>query len=486
MVTSTNFNTMYRSLLVLGSHRWTVMAGSETSFNSYTFTYNWKVNDLKTRLHNPIKLSSPTFSSPSGVKPATKWMLTIFNGDRMQAPPILVGQQYLSAELTRLACCAKATPLLGATSSAGGVLQIGSAAPVQQLGFGIGGLRLGPPPTLSNTPELQKQKDDDDEDVWVEANLTPSILTRSMAGVEVCTRTFQEPTKLRLYKPKPAGILPLQDTGGTNVITFNRFLRMSKINGSKSVSFSCQIKVWSLDKPIHVANELLPSPDTTNADKLSDFSLSRFMEEARQNSLFTDVTLVADGKEFKAHKVVLASQSQFYKTRFSSRWTDPRTIGYTGDRVEMTDVPAVIMEAILSYMYTGKVANVGKIAYQLLPVAEEYGLVGLREMCEEALIKSLTSNTVISMLIHAAAHNAPDLKKACMEFIVSNTASVRQSEWWGKLKETQAYRDLWMELLENIAEKHSTANTTGMSIHPNQTQTFGVVPKKINPPLFQF
>ena len=36
------------------------------------------------------------------------------------------------------------------------------------------------------------------------------------------------------------------------------------------------------------------------------------MEEARQNDLFTDVTLVADGKEFKAHKVVLASQSQFF------------------------------------------------------------------------------------------------------------------------------------------------------------------------------
>ena len=80
-------------------------------------------------------------------------------------------------------------------------------------------------------------------------------------------------------------------------------------------------------------------------------------------------------------------------------------------------------------------------------------------MCEKALIKTLTGSTAISMLIHAAAHNAPDLKKACMEFIVSNTAAVRQSEGWGKLKETQAYRDLWMELLENIAEKHSTVNT---------------------------
>ena len=458
------------------------MAGSETSFNSYTFTYNWKINDLETRLHNPTKLTSATFSSPSGSKPATKWMLTIFNGDRTQTSPLSAAQQYLSAELIRLACHPKASPLVSTSNSVG--IQLGFAAPVQKLEFGIGGLKLGSSPTFPFS--VQK---DDEEDVWVEANLTPSVQPGSLTGIvshktSVCTRTFQGPTKLHLHKAqKTSSLLP--DAGGTNVITFNQFLKMAKIHGSRSVTLSCQIKVWSLDKAVHVTNELQPSPNATNADKTSDFSLSKCMEEARQNSLFTDVTLVADGKEFKAHKVVLASQSQFFKTHFSSRWTDPRTLGYTGDRVEMTDVPAVIMEAILSYVYTGKVTDIGKCAYQLLPVAEEYGLVGLRKMCEQALIKLLMSNTVINMLIHAAAHNAPDLKKACMEFIVSNTVSVRQSEWWGKLKETQAYRDLWMELLENIAEKHSMTHTVNMPVpqHPNQTQP---LLEFANPPKFNF
>ena len=77
------------------------------------------------------------------------------------------------------------------------------------------------------------------------------------------------------------------------------------------------------------------------------------MEEAHQNDLFTDVTLIADGKEFKAHKVILASQSQFFKTCFSNRWAGPGMLSLiAGDRVEMTDVPAVIMEAILSYICT--------------------------------------------------------------------------------------------------------------------------------------
>ena len=71
------------------------MAGSETSFNSYTFTFEWRISDLETRLLNSNKFNSPTFSSPSGAKPATTWMLTIFNGDQcaQTPPPPPVGEQ---------------------------------------------------------------------------------------------------------------------------------------------------------------------------------------------------------------------------------------------------------------------------------------------------------------------------------------------------------------------------------------------------------
>ena len=57
------------------------MASGETSFNSYTFTYEWTVNNLEARLHNPSDVESPVFSSPKGAQPATKWKLAILSGD---------------------------------------------------------------------------------------------------------------------------------------------------------------------------------------------------------------------------------------------------------------------------------------------------------------------------------------------------------------------------------------------------------------------
>ena len=135
------------------------MAGSETSFNSYTFTYNWKINGLETRLHNPTKLNSPTFSSPSGARPATKWMLTVLNGECGTQISGLLGnsQQSLSVNLTHLACSPEPTPnvagggpipgiglqLAGRQVNSGG-LQVNSTTGGLQLGQVIGNSGLQP------------------------------------------------------------------------------------------------------------------------------------------------------------------------------------------------------------------------------------------------------------------------------------------------------------------------------------------------------
>ena len=417
------------------------MAGSETSFDSYTFAYKWKINDLAARIYNASGLSSPTFCSPSGATPATKWMLCLnmpncdLNPPRGYRQPLPTdhgerSERYksLNLELKRLPSSPETTPGHSKTKHAPGPLR-----PPQSRGLAQGASVISGHSAL----QLQQLREADVRSVWVEASLTPFISTGDT--MSKCTCISQGPLCCHGNMLRRCN----------SVICFQHFLTESKIRGSHSVTLECEIKVWLLDKPVHINKEPL------SLSSKSDFNLVKSMEEARQNDLFTDVTLVADGKEFKAHKVVLASQSQFFKTRFASRWS-----GSAGDKVEMTDISASIMEAILSYMYTGTVTDIDKIAYQLLPVAEEYALVSLRGICEETLAKSLTISSAIDVLIHADAHNIVDLKKACMDFILSNIAPVKQSEGWSKLKKDAMHRDLWVELLESITEKHFAASTT--------------------------
>ena len=157
------------------------------------------------------------------------------------------------------------------------------------------------------------------------------------------------------------------------------------------------------------------------------------------------------------------AQSNFFKTRFSSRWQDQRSSG----RVELTDVPGTVMEVMLSYMYTGEVAAIEEVATSVLPLAEEYGLEGLKKMCEQSLAKSLTSDNAVDLLITANAHNALDLKKVCMDYISSNVVSVRKSEGWRKLKEDKMCRDLWVEVLEVVAESHNHDGASVLASAPS-------------------
>ena len=207
----------------------------------------------------------------------------------------------------------------------------------------------------------------------------------------------------------------------------------------------CDITVTHLENPVHATR----SAAEAEID-LSSFDLSMVMEDARQRDRYTDVTIVTKEKEFKAHKVVLACQSAFFETCLEERWKKEGD----SNQIEMLDVPVDIMDAILTYMYTGKVKDIDQTAYDLLPKANQYQLEGLKIKCEEALIKALTSQTVVDILLMADMHNAQELRKSCMLFIAKNIIDVMKSSAWTEEKLKNTNRDLLMEVLEHIVKLH--------------------------------
>ena len=391
---------------------------SETSFNSHTCSYQWTVKHLKTRLCHPGQLKSSEFSSPDGANPATKWRLVLFK-ERGKSRLRSFGssantndfEEYVSVKLERV--------------------------------------RVRVPG--SNTETNGTQSNPDRIDVWVEARLkTP---TRRLLS-EIFASQSKGPVQVSLVCYR---------TG--DAVTFNHCILTSSLCDTKHVTFECDIKVWALDNPVHT--NVLPLPPQPSV-QVPEFNLGKIMDENRRKNFFTDVTLVtADKKEFRAHKAILAAQSNFFKTRFSSRWQDQRSSG----KVELADVPGNVMEVMLSYMYTGEVAAIEEVAISVLPFAEEYGLEGLRKMCEQSLAESLTSDNVVDLLITANAHNALDLKKVCMDYISSNVVSVRKSEGWRKLKEDKMCRDLWVEVLEEVAESHNHDGATTSSTNHSSDWT---------------
>ena len=366
----------------------------ETYFEGYKLQYQWKVHNIGARWYNPQGLTSPLLSSKSGQKPATEWKLSL----GMVHPEISKDEENTYAHLRR-------TPSK-LTVSARVTLEYLDGKDLQRL-----------PHWVHTYAEIHVKAYRNEKD---EGKMIGSV----------------HQTATKIYKH--CDYIHLSDFFSLN---------SQSLQSSECVIIDCEITVWQLGHPKH--KEPISLKPT-----LPEFNLSKVMDEARHNNLFTDVTLVvADGKEFKAHKAVLASQSPFFKTRFEDRWSGQKN---SDSRVEMTDVPEVVMDTVLTYLYTGKATNIRKIAFQVLPTAEEYGIEGLQKMCEKVLAETVMDKNVVNILIHAETYNAQDLRKACKNYIISNTQTVHKSEGWSKLKskETDIYCKLRMELVEAIAEIH--------------------------------
>ena len=367
-----------------------------TEFSSYSFTYEWKISNVNSRLNKPQPLQCPeTIKSPPGKLPATEWRLEalgekVYNGSGVNQPPnswtvkvILINPAQVWARVL-FQTKARHCTMVGLYDSS------------------------------------------DMSDKYSEITL-------------IVSPQCSAPRTVKTYHCGPhfTGFIPFTNYGGDarDSITNNYLYYQDLI-------LSCDITVTELESPVHATR-------TTVAEtlKVPSFDLSMVMDDARQRDRYTDVIVVTKEKEFKAHKVVLACQSPFFETCLEERWKKQGD----SNRIEMLDVSTDTMDAILTYMYTGKVKDIDKAAFTLLSKANEYQLEGLKMKCEETLSKTLTAQTVIDVLLLANTHNANNLKQLCLAFITANVSDVKKSSPWKELK-AEGNKDLWMEVLEHIVE----------------------------------
>ncbi|XP_065204316.1 speckle-type POZ protein-like [Planococcus citri] len=139
------------------------------------------------------------------------------------------------------------------------------------------------------------------------------------------------------------------------------------------------------------------------------------LEKCYIDDHFKDVTISVKGKEYRAHKIILATRCSVFERMLRVDMSESKN-----NRVDITDMEQDVFEEVLYYIYTGKVKNLNELAFELLPVADRYDLKELRIMCEEALLEQLSAKNAVKILILADMHRAEELKAHTLRFIKQN------------------------------------------------------------------
>ena len=108
--------------------------------------------------------------------------------------------------------------------------------------------------------------------------------------------------------------------------------------------------------------------------------------------LYTDLTLVADGRHVRCHRVVLASASPYFHSRLYNGKKESST-----DRIFIQDVPRDILSDVLDFVYSGECSLNVDNAEDLLRAAVIFQMVALRDMCDFFLKDCVDSKNALRL-----------------------------------------------------------------------------------------
>ena len=163
--------------------------------------------------------------------------------------------------------------------------------------------------------------------------------------------------------------------------------------------------------------------------------VSSDLEKHFDNRFLSDVTISVDGRDFWAHKVILAARSAVFAAMFHFEMQNK----VVNNRVEVTDINQDVFEWLLRFMYTGDCVGASLLAEEflvdLLIAAEKYDIQDLKRLLQDILAGKLNIANAVQTLIISDIYSAAQLKQKAVEFIVGHSSSVVDSKDWKNMIE---------------------------------------------------
>ena len=107
---------------------------------------------------------------------------------------------------------------------------------------------------------------------------------------------------------------------------------------------------------------------------------------------YSDVSLNVGGTSIRAHKYILSLKSNVFKKMFDQETPEEKC-----EIVEINDLDVEVVNAILSYIYTGKIKGFGRLLLELLNAAIIYEIDDLVAKCEEYCLFNMDNDDAVAI-----------------------------------------------------------------------------------------
>ncbi|KAM4573501.1 ankyrin repeat- and BTB/POZ domain-containing protein 3-B isoform 2-T2 [Odontesthes bonariensis] len=157
---------------------------------------------------------------------------------------------------------------------------------------------------------------------------------------------------------------------------------------------------------------------------------SRLDPHFLNNKEMSDVTFLVDGKPFYAHKVLLFTASNRFKSLLANRPCGENTC------IEISNVKYNIFQLVMQYLYCGgtdalHIRNTNVM--ELLSAAKFFQLEALQRHCEIICCKNINTETCVELYNHTKFLDAPDLASYIEGYFLKNMVILIEVESFKQL-----------------------------------------------------
>lgn len=146
-----------------------------------------------------------------------------------------------------------------------------------------------------------------------------------------------------------------------------------------------------------------------------------FFRKQREREKFCDVILHVQGKQFYAHRMVLAAGSAYFDSMFKSKKTIRENLAISCQDPE-------IFKAFLNYFYTGSISLKKENVGELIRLSHHFLVGKLKAYCADFLERYLDAANALHVKQISEKFQLPSLTKSAMTFIQTNLAEVINHE----------------------------------------------------------
>ena len=146
----------------------------------------------------------------------------------------------------------------------------------------------------------------------------------------------------------------------------------------------------------------------------------------------SDVTFCIGDREFPAHKVILVTRSKVFASMFEYETKENLT-----NQIEIEDIEPEVFQELLRFIYTGEVSlhEMETIAAGLLIAADKYLLDGLKMICENYLLRYISPENCVVLLLNGDLENPTERLKEAAKYFLRYPTQVMATANWETTKE---------------------------------------------------